>query len=71
MTQQNKIKSACCDAPLSGSLGDGVLIGSCSKCYQNQTRVNPRTGTVEWLDGKSPWSEGDLRHVEGLTGGTR
>lgn len=56
--------SPCCSVNIDASLGDGVLIGSCSKCSQNVCRVNPRTGKAEWLEGKSPWWEGDLTPME-------
>jgi hypothetical protein len=48
--------SPCHSAPIDASLGDGVLIGSCSQCYKTVIRINPTTGEQEWLDGKSPWS---------------
>jgi len=50
----------CCrGARISMSLGDGVLIGSCSRCDKNVVRINPRTGNQEWLHGESPWTEKD------------
>lgn len=52
-------ESECCDAPILASLGDGVLIGSCSGCGKNVIRKNPRTGALEWLDGRSPWTHDD------------
>lgn len=57
----SSLLSPCCLANIAGSLGDGVLIGSCAKCFVSLTRVNPRTGVAEWLDGKSPWSQEDFR----------
>lgn len=58
------MKSPCCNASVGASLGDGVLLGSCSKCFEVVVRKNPRTGAVEWLDGESPWtSRDDLRPV--------
>ncbi len=56
--------SPCCNATISASLGDGVLIGSCTKCKDNVIRQNPKTGAEEWLDGKSPWTDTKLRLVE-------
>lgn len=55
--------SPCCNAPVNGSLGDGVLIGSCSKCDESVVRLNPKTGIQEWLDGHSPWTQTPLREV--------
>jgi hypothetical protein len=58
-------KSECCGATIYASLGDGVLMGSCSACGDEVCRINPRTGTSEWLDGTSPWSQrDDLRRME-------
>lgn len=56
--------SPCCLANIGGSLGDGVIIGSCTKCYKQLTRVNPTTGVAEWLDGKSPWAQEDFRPID-------
>ena len=53
--------SPCCNATIHSSLSDGVLVGHCSKCLENVIRVNPRTRLEEWLNGKSPWTEEDLR----------
>lgn len=55
--------SPCCNAKLEGSRGDGVMIGSCSKCGENIVRQNPKTGIQERLDGKSPWTVEELRPV--------
>lgn len=51
--------SPCHSAKIDFSLGDGVRIGSCSECEKNVARVNPRTGTEEWLNGRSPWDPRD------------
>lgn len=58
--------SECCKAKIDGSLGDGVLIGSCGECHKMVCRVNPRTRRREWLDGASPWDSRDntLRPME-------
>lgn len=56
-------RSPCCDAKIDASLGDGVLIGSCSVCGKNILRLNPETGAQEWLDGRSPWTHEPLRAV--------
>lgn len=56
-----EILSPCHEQPLTASLGDGVLIGSCPSCYSNIVRRNNRTGLVEWLDGQSPWTSAELR----------
>lgn len=56
--------SPCCLSTIGGSLGDGVLIGFCTKCFASLTRVNPRTGVAEWLDGESPWTQGNLRPID-------
>ncbi|MBU0531561.1 MAG: hypothetical protein ABIG32_01255 [Candidatus Uhrbacteria bacterium] len=53
----DKHKSPCCNATIDGSLGDGVLIGSCAKCGQSVCRVDPKTRKAEWLDGESPWTD--------------
>ncbi len=59
------LKSECCDATINASLGDGVLVGSCSKCHRDVCRTNPRTGRSEWLDGESPWTaRNDLREIK-------
>jgi len=55
----DKTKSLCCNAEIWASMGDGVLIGSCSNCGISVCRVNPKTGIAEWLNGKSPWYSGD------------
>lgn len=57
----NEVLSPCHEATVIASLGDGVLIGSCSVCYTNIVRTNLRTGLVEWLDGNSPWTTRELR----------
>lgn len=62
---KHKLESPCCNATIYISRGDGVMIGTCSKCLDDVCRVNPRTGQHEWLDGKSPWYPGDdLRPME-------
>lgn len=59
------IKSECCDAPITGTLGDGVLIGWCSKCEEHVSRMHPTNGKLEWLDGESPWTKReDLREMK-------
>lgn len=58
-----KLLSLCHNAKIDASLGDGVLMGSCSVCGENVVRVNPRIGKQEWLDGKSPWTQKELRLV--------
>lgn len=40
-------RSPCCGFLIYGSLADGVLAGSCSKCGAWVTRKNPKTGAVE------------------------
>jgi len=63
MTTKNR--SPCCEAEIFGSLGDGVLIGTCSFCHKDVSRVNPRTGDGEWLDGQSPYTRlDDLRKMD-------
>jgi hypothetical protein len=57
------VVSPCHDAVLDGSLGDGVLIGNCNSCGEEVSRMNPRTGVSEWLDGNSPWSQRALRPI--------
>lgn len=52
-------RSPCCKKTLYMSIGDGVVIGSCSRCRKNVIRINPRTGNQEWLHGESPWTEQD------------
>ncbi len=59
--KQEPLKSPCCDASIGASLADGVLTGSCKKCYKNVVRTNPKTGVEEWLDGQSPWTNEKLR----------
>jgi len=60
-----KNKSECCDAQIYGSLGDGVLLGTCAECQDIVCRMNPRTGANEWLDGESPWTpRDDLRKMD-------
>ena len=50
-------RSPCCDARVSASLGDGVLIGSCGECGVAVVRRNPYTGKEETLaPGDSPWA---------------
>ena len=61
--RHRSLVSPCHQATISTSLGDGVLIGSCSVCDEPVVRVNPRTGRQEWLDGHSPWTRRDLRPV--------
>lgn len=59
---KSSAKSECCGAEIGGSLGDGVVIGHCNECFKAVCRQNPRTGKLEWLDGKSPWTgRDDLR----------
>lgn len=59
------MKSECCNARISASLGDGVLLGTCRECMKIVIRKNPRTGKREWLDGESPWTpRDDLREYE-------
>ena len=64
-TPTQKLLSPCHQATIDGSLGDGVLIGSCSECFESVVRINSMTGKAEWLDGKSPWTDEELRPVEG------
>ncbi|HZT98983.1 MAG TPA: hypothetical protein VFA10_04950 [Ktedonobacteraceae bacterium] len=63
--EKKELLSPCHQAVIEASLGDGVLIGSCSACGTNVVRVSPRTGKQEWLDGESPWTQKELRLVEG------
>lgn len=63
MPEEKKLLSPCCDARIDMSLGDGVPIGSCSKCSNYVVRVNPKTNVEEWLDGNSPWTPDTLRPV--------
>jgi len=58
------MKSECCKAEIYGSLGDGVLIGTCAHCGKPVSRTNPFTGEAEWLDGESPWIKKTLRLME-------
>jgi len=58
-------RSPCHNVKILVSRGDGVTLGSCSKCYEPVIRINPRTNLEEWLNGKSPWTEEDLRCLEG------
>ena len=60
----DQLKSSCCDATISASLADGVLVGSCSKCQSNLMRLNPQTGQTEWLDGAPPWTNRSLRRID-------
>ncbi|MBI5044795.1 MAG: hypothetical protein HZC02_02615 [Candidatus Levybacteria bacterium] len=53
--------SPCCQASLDIGMADGVMVGNCSKCHKHVTRINPKTGVAEWLDGNSIWFKGDLR----------
>jgi len=62
-TKMDPNLSPCHQAEIWGSLGDGVFIGSCSECFKDVKRLNPRTGVEEWLDGESPWSAKNLRPV--------
>ena len=57
-------RSPCCNARVDFSLADGVQVGSCETCGKYVVRVNPRSGAEEFLDGESPWFEGDLRPVD-------
>ena len=41
--------SKCCGAKIWASLGDGVLMGTCSKCMKTVCQVNPKSGKQEWL----------------------
>lgn len=59
VTQENTPESPCHHAPVDPSLGEGVIIGSCSACGQPVARVNPRTGNAEWLDGQDPCTPRD------------
>ena len=61
------LTSPCCGVAIDCSRGDGVTMGSCSKCGVAIIRVNPQTGAQEWLDGQSPWHRGDLRPVVSRT----
>lgn len=63
-TKVSELLSPCHQTTIDGSLGDGVLIGSCSVCFESVVRINRMTGKAEWLDGKSPWTEEELRPVE-------
>ena len=65
-TVERKLLSPCHNAPISVSLADGVLVGSCSvgDCDKSVVRVNRRTGLQEWLDGSSPWTRNTLRLVD-------
>ena len=49
------------EATIGSALADGVLVGTCMDCLTMVVRINPKTGVEEWLDGRSPWTEGDLR----------
>ena len=55
--------SPCHNAAIFGSLGDGVVIGSCSVCGKMVTRRDRRSGVPEWLDGESPWTTKKLRAI--------
>ena len=57
-------KSECCNANISGSFGDGVLIGTCDECHKAVCRMNSKTGKSEWLDGDNPWTKKELRPME-------
>ena len=64
------IKSECCGATITATLGDGVLLGWCFGCKKPICRMNPRTGENEWLDNESPWtSRDDLRKMGKKTDG--
>ena len=68
-SDENKVPvvlSPCHAAKIDGGLADGVLQGSCSVCHKAVSRVNPITGTPEWLDGHSTWTNEALRPVEEL-----
>jgi len=59
LVKKNEHVRCCKGARIDGSMSDGVMVGSCSKCGKNVVRMNPRTGKQEWLHGESPWSEKD------------
>lgn len=59
-----EMRSPCCSKQIDSSRGDGVMIGSCRACGKSVVRLNPETGTQEWLDGKSPWTIEPLRPVD-------
>ncbi len=55
------MRSPCCNARISHARADGVDAGYCDSCGDPVIRRNPRTGVIEWLDGHSIWTEGNLR----------
>lgn len=58
--------SPCCRAVIYYARGEhGVSIGSCGTCGEMVSRVNPRTGQLEWLEGHHPDFEGPLRLMHG------
>jgi hypothetical protein len=57
-------QSPCCRHAIYYARGEhGVSIGSCGKCGDTVSRVNPRTGLLEWLEGHHPDFEGALRPI--------
>jgi len=57
-------QSPCCGHAIYYARGEhGVSIGSCGKCGDAVSRVNPRTGLLEWLEGHHPDFEGALRPI--------
>lgn len=42
-------KSKCCKAKIWASLGDGIMMGTCSECMKTVCRINPKTGKQEWI----------------------
>lgn len=61
-----RVISTCHDSLLDASRADGVFVGWCQGqgCDKAIVRINPRTGTEEFLDGRSPWTpEDNLRPV--------
>ena len=47
-------RSKCCDARVTGSLADGVLVGWCEKCGASVCKLGAGGQIIE-LDGGSPW----------------
>jgi hypothetical protein len=47
-------RSPCCKDAVWGSLADGVLIGTCARCSQYVSRIQPQTGVLQipaqWRD---------------------